>query len=110
MGLLCPNCRTMCQGVPALKEHMAVCQGAAPGSQPGTSGGHFPPGQQLMEEAQECHVCDKSFKSHRTLDNHMKKQHGISAPPRQPTVNLSRGNRGRPKKPATGTAAATPYK
>ena len=25
MGLLCPKCRTMCQGVQALKEHMQVC-------------------------------------------------------------------------------------
>ena len=24
MGLLCPKCRTMCQGVQALKEHMQV--------------------------------------------------------------------------------------
>ena len=32
-----------------------------------------------MEEPEICYVCDKSFKSHRTLDNHMKKQHGLSA-------------------------------
>ncbi len=47
MGLLCPNCRTMCQGIPALKEHMAVCQGVPPPpSQPGSSAPHFQQGKQ----------------------------------------------------------------
>jgi hypothetical protein len=36
---------------------------------------------------------------HSTLDNHMKKQHGIQAPPKQAT--FARGPRGRPKKPPT---------
>ena len=50
--------------------------------------------REVVEEPQECHICDKSFKSHRTLDNHMKKQHGLAAPPK--TVNVK--GRGRPKK------------
>jgi hypothetical protein len=40
-----------------------------------------------------------------TLDNHMKKQHGISAPPKQAT--FSRVQRGRPKKPSSLAAAAS---
>jgi hypothetical protein len=36
----------------------------------------------------------------------MKKQHGISAPPRQPIPTLSSRNRGRPKKPAPAASAA----
>jgi len=93
MGLLCPNCRQMCQGVQALKEHMQVCKGNQRGqSQPPTAGGM---GVKEPEDPQECHVCDKSFKSHRTLDNHMKKQHGLAAPPKPLTPNKGRG---RPKK------------
>ena len=34
-----------------------------------------------MEEPEICCICDKSFKLHRTLDNHIKKQHGLSASP-----------------------------
>merc|ERR1719264_1514042 len=86
MGLLCPKCCTMCQGVQALKEHMQVCQGAPPrGSNQGASGSHHA----AEEEPQVCQICDKSFKSHRTLDNHMKKQHGLAGTPK---------GRGRPKK------------
>jgi len=106
MGLLCPNCRSMCQGVQALKDHMLVCQGQGGSGRP--QGGQQPnypansgqPGPPA-EDPQECHVCDKSFKSHRTLDNHMKKQHGIPAPPK-PT----QGNRKprRPKKQAGDTS------
>ena len=94
IGMLCPNCRRMCHGVPALKEHMAVCTGGAggPAPVPPPPQGHFPPGQE--EGHHVCHVCDKSFKSHRTLDNHLKKQHGLSAP-RPPGV---KGQTGRPKK------------
>ena len=97
IGMLCPNCRRMCHGVPALKEHMAVCTGAASGSGPvpPTQPGHFPQGQE--EGHHVCHVCDKSFKSHRTMDNHMKKQHGIAAP-RPPGM---KGQLGRPKKQDT---------
>ena len=95
VGLLCPKCRTMCKGVPALNEHLKVCKGAAGASsavkQPPMGSG--PPARDI-EEPQECHICDKNFKSHRTLDNHMKKQHGLSAPPRQMSVK----GRGRPKK------------
>jgi len=94
MGLLCPNCRQMCQGVQALKEHMQVCKGAQRGqSQPPPPGGMG--AREMPEEPQECHICDKSFKSHRTLDNHMKKQHGLAAPPKPLTPNKGRG---RPKK------------
>jgi len=94
MGLLCPNCRQMCQGVQALKEHMQVCKGSQRGqSQPPPAGGMGV--REVPEEPQECHICDKSFKSHRTLDNHMKKQHGLAAPPKPLTPNKGRG---RPKK------------
>ena len=101
VGLLCPNCRTMCKGVPALNEHLKVCKGAAGASSavrhPPTNAG--PPARDV-EEPQECHICDKPFKSHRTLDNHMKKQHGLAAPPKQISVK----GRGRPKKsPATAS-------
>jgi len=91
VGLLCPNCRTMCKGVPALQEHMKVCKGAG-GNRGGQQQG--PPAREAVEEPQECHICDKSFKSHRTLDNHMKKQHGLAAPPKSLNVK----GRGRPKK------------
>lgn len=99
VGLLCPNCRTMCKGVPALNEHLKVCKGAAGASsavrQPPSGAG---PAARDIEEPQECHICDKPFKSHRTLDNHMKKQHGLAAPPKQ----INAKGRGRPKKsPAT---------
>ena len=82
MGLVCPTCRQMCKGVQALKEHMAVCK----------AGGREP-----AEELQDslCHICDKSFKNHRTLDNHLKKQHGLAGSSR--SLGGSRG-RGRPKK------------
>jgi len=94
MGLLCPNCRQMCQGVEALKEHMHLCKGSQRGqSQPPSAGGMGV--REVPEEPQECHICDKSFKSHRTLDNHMKKQHGLAAPPKPLTPNKGRG---RPKK------------
>ena len=89
MGLVCPQCRQMCKGVQALKEHMAVCKaGARPQAQQG--------GRELTEEPQEslCHICDKAFKNHRTLDNHLKKQHGVSG---SRTEVRGRG-RGRPKK------------
>eukprot|EP00092_Neocalanus_flemingeri_P082038 GFUD01102601.1.p1 GENE.GFUD01102601.1~~GFUD01102601.1.p1 ORF type:complete len:647 (-),score=192.59 GFUD01102601.1:563-2503(-) len=95
MGLLCPNCRQMCQGVQALKEHMQVCKGGQRGqSQPPPAAGGMGV-REIPEEPQECHICDKSFKSHRTLDNHMKKQHGLAAPPKPLTPNKGRG---RPKK------------
>ena len=67
------------QGVQALKDHMQYCKGQP--QQADQRQGAYPPGQP-QEDPQECHVCDKSFKSHRTLDNHMKKQHGIAAPPK----------------------------
>ena len=35
-----------------------------------------------MSFPQVCQICDKSFKSHRTLDNHMKKQHGLAGTPK----------------------------
>ena len=56
----------MCQGVPALKEHMALCHGGGSGT-----GGNVPTpptGSQGMYQAQGmsqeeghhlCHVCDK---------------------------------------------------
>ncbi len=95
VGLLCPNCRTMCKGVTALQEHLKVCKGGAGASsavrQPPSNAG---PAARDIEEPQECHICDEPFKSHRTLDNHMKKQHGLSTPPRQ----MSAKGRGRPKK------------
>ena len=104
VGLLCPNCRTMCKGVAALKEHLQVCTGQSnktpPVQQSSSSSAQMrDPGP---EEAQECHICDKSFKSHRTLDNHMKKQHGLAAPPK--TVNSMKG-RGRPKKGPQSSSA-----
>ena len=104
VGLLCPNCRTMCKGVAALKEHLQVCTGQSnktpPVQQSSSSSAQMrDPGP---EEAQECHICDKSFKSHRTLDNHMKKQHGLAAPPK--TVNNMKG-RGRPKKGPQSSSA-----
>lgn len=90
MGLVCPQCRQMCKGVQALKDHMVVCKAAGRG-QPG--------GRELAEEPQEClcHICDKAFKNHRTLDNHLKKQHGLAGSNR--AMAGSRG-RGRPKKAA----------
>ena len=91
MGLICPKCKTMCKGVPALKEHMQGCTGARSQHQP--QPGAPPVRGDASEEPQECHICDKSFKSHRTLDNHMKKQHGLAAPAK-PLVK----GRGRPKK------------
>lgn len=95
MGLLCPNCRIMCHGVPALKEHMLVCTGAGPSqpTQPSQQQGHFPGSHD--DTACLCHVCDKPFKSQRTLDNHLKKQHGLSLPPKPPGF---RGQAGRGKK------------
>jgi len=107
MGLLCPNCRSMCQGVQALKDHMLVCQGQggsgrSQASQPAYQANSGQPSTPTaVEDPQECHVCDKSFKSHRTLDNHMKKQHGITAPPKP-----QQGNRKprRPKKVAGDTS------
>ena len=96
MGLLCPNCRTMCQGVQALKEHMQICKGGTGNSAPPRPGpAAMASGMREPEEPQNCDICDKSFKSHRTLDNHMKKQHGLAAPPKP--VTAGRG-RGRPKK------------
>ena len=92
MGLVCPQCRQMCKGVQALKEHMAVCKaGARPQAQQG--------GRELTEEPQEslCHICDKAFKNHRTLDNHLKKQHGLAGSNRAMAGNRGRG---RPKKAA----------
>ena len=88
MGLVCPQCRQMCKGVQALKDHMAVCK-AGGRAQPG--------GREMPEEPQEslCHICDKAFKNHRTLDNHLKKQHGLPGSNR--AMAGSRG-RGRPKK------------
>ena len=82
MGLVCPTCRQMCKGVQALKEHMALCKGG---------------GREAAEELQDslCHICDKTFKNHRTLDNHLKKQHGLAGSSR--ALGGNRG-RGRPKK------------
>lgn len=113
MGLLCPNCRSMCQGVQALKDHMLVCQGQGQGVS-GRSQGSQQPAYQAnsgqpaaaaaatpAEDPQECHVCDKSFKSHRTLDNHMKKQHGIAAPPKPQQANRKPR---RPKKQPSDTS------
>ena len=82
MGLVCPTCRQMCKGVQALKEHMALCKGG---------------GREAADEVQDslCHICDKSFKNHRTLDNHLKKQHGLAGSSR--AMGGNRG-RGRPKK------------
>ena len=83
MGLVCPTCRQMCKGVQALKEHMALCKG----------GGGREPAEELQDSL--CHICDKSFKNHRTLDNHLKKQHGLAGSSR--ALGGNRG-RGRPKK------------
>ena len=102
MGLLCPNCRTMCKGVPALKEHLKVCKGATGANNRGQPAPGVAAPAREPEEPQECHICDKSFKSHRTLDNHMKKQHGLAAPPKP--INVK--GRGRPKKsPAMSSGA-----
>ena len=38
--------------------------------------------QKMLFFLQVCQICDKSFKSHRTLDNHMKKQHGLAGTPK----------------------------
>jgi len=96
IGLVCPNCRQMCQGVQALKDHMQVCKGGGGAGRGGQPGGPGQMGGQPQEEPQECHICDKSFKSHRTLDNHMKKQHGLAAPPKP--MHTGPKGRGRPKK------------
>ena len=42
-----------------------------------------------------------------TLDNHMKKQHGLNAPPRQTAAPFSSRNRGRPKKPSMAATATS---
>ena len=84
VGLLCPNCGILFKSVDAIKEHLHVCKGKTtynpketPVQQSSSSSAQMrDPG---TEEAQECHICDKSFKSHRILDNHMKKQHGLAA-------------------------------
>ena len=70
-----------------------VCQGApARGSNQGPSGGHHAAEEEpqvtknlqlkVDTSVQVCQICDKSFKSHRTLDNHMKKQHGLAGTPK----------------------------
>lgn len=96
MGLLCPKCRQMCQGVQALKEHMQVCQGTPRG--PGTQGNQGQSHHMPEEEPQVCQICDKSFKSTRTLDNHMKKQHGLAGTPKGQGHFVPPKGRGRPKK------------
>ena len=70
VGLLCPNCRHMCRGVPALQEHLKVCKGAVGASsavgQPPSNAG---PTARDIEEPRECHICDKSLKSCPVADN-----------------------------------------
>ena len=70
VGLLCPNCRHMCRGVPALQEHLKVCKGAmgassAVGQPPSNAG----PTARDIEEPREGHICDKSLKSCPVADN-----------------------------------------
>lgn len=91
--LLCPQCGTMCEGVKALKDHMVVCQAGAAGP----SQTAYPPANDPVEDPQSCEICSKSFMSHRTLENHMKKEHKINQTPKP---HLAKGPRGQPKKTA----------
>ncbi len=66
-GLLCPNCRLMCDGVDALKEHMSEVHGMGDGLE-------------VNEEEQKqfmCHICDKTFKQAKYVQAHIKRVHKI---------------------------------
>ena len=82
IGLICPNCRNMCLGFQALEEHMLSCNGGASNSVMLPQPGPLRPSPAAMaagmEELEICYICDKSFKSHRSLDNDIKKQHGLA--------------------------------
>ena len=84
-GLLCPQCRTLCHGVDALKDHMSKAHGMQQHTQPQKA-----PAQQQQQQQQPskvggsskeasdaliiCHICDKvihsiCFDSRNTLIN-----------------------------------------
>ena len=107
VGLLCPYCGWVLKGEVEFSQHIQQCIGRAKSSisitQPPSQVSSSAPVRGVAVEPQECYICDKSFKSHRTLDNHMKKQHGLAAPPK--TVQVKR--RGRPKKGSTASAGVS---
>ncbi len=70
-GLLCPNCRMMCHGVDALKEHMSQAHGM--GGPSNTGGG------EEEQKQYQCHICDKNFKHAKYVQAHIKRVHKMPA-------------------------------
>lgn len=69
-GLLCPQCRMVCQGVDALKDHIARVHG---GIHPSSD----PPQGQAAQQPSICSFCDKVFKTYKSMIAHQKRVHKI---------------------------------